>query len=328
MKIFSFLLIGFLLLLLVACGPETPRSHETREWMGTQGKLKILATTAMIADLVQNIVQENGATLTLIKGELDPHSYQLVKGDEEKFLAADLIFANGLSLEHGASLRHHLENRSKTVLLGDLLLEKDPQKMIYVSGKIDPHIWMDISLFAETIPFIVEALSRLDPEHANEFAKNGQKLVQKMLEGHQKIRSLLLQIPEKKRYLVTSHDAFNYFTRAYLAEENEMKDGWQKRFAAPEGLAPDSQLNPLDIQAILDHLKNYRISVLFPESNVSRDSIRKIVAAGKENGINLVISSDYLYGDAMGSPGSDGDNYLKMINHNAVTISRYLKEDI
>lgn len=325
----SFLVFLSLFWLLIACSPETPRSHETREWMSSEGKIKVLATTGMIADLVQQIAKEHAVTLTLIKGELDPHSYQLVKGDEEKFLAADLIFANGLGLEHGASLRQHLQNNPKTVELGNLILQANPNSTIYASGQIDPHIWMDMALFAEAIPFIVESLSAHDPEHAAEYQENGQLLKNNLLSTHAKVRNALHQIPEKKRYLVTSHDAFNYFTKAYLAEESEISSNeWQKRFAAPEGLAPDSQLNPLDIQAIVNHLKTYKITVLFPESNVSRDSIRKIVAAGKENGLELTISSDSLYGDAMGKPGSDGDSYMKMINHNAATISRYLKSDI
>ena len=75
---------------------------------------------------------------------------------------------------------------------------------------------------------------------------------------------------------MTSHDAFNYFARAYLADPEEVE--WQKRFEAPEGLAPDGQLSVADIQRIIDHICMYRIAVLFPESNVSRDSLRKIIS--------------------------------------------------
>jgi manganese/zinc/iron transport system substrate-binding protein len=132
-------------------------------------------------------------------------------------------------------------------------------------------------------------------------------------------------IPPDRRYLVTSHDAFNYFARAYLAEEDELADGrWHERFAAPEGLAPDSQLSTTDIQAIINHLDTYHILVLFPESNVSKDSIRKIVDAGAQKGLHLTIADGYLYADAMGPVGSDGDTYLKMIAHNAALIAKYL----
>lgn len=315
------------LLLAVSC--NTSQDYEAvKEWMQPNGKIKVLSTTAMINNLVQEVAKEHADTLTLIRGDLDPHSYQLVKGDDEKLQTADIIFANGLGLEHGASLQHHLHSSSKTVFLGDLIFKNNPNLIIYFNGQLDPHIWMDISLWSNAVRFIVSELSAKDPEHAEEFARNGEKLQELMLLQHQAVKDILHEVPERKRYLVTSHDAFNYFTKAYLAENGESKgDLWQKRFAAPEGLAPDSQLNPYDIQMIIDHLQKYKIRVLFPESNVSRDSIRKIVAAGKEKGLDVTIATDYLYGDAMGKPGSDGDTYLKMIMHNARTISQHLNKN-
>src|SRR5262249_26053191 len=109
------------------------------------------------------------------------------------------------------------------------------------------------------------------------------------------------------------------------ASDDERGDGsWEKRFQAPEGLAPDSQLSVTDIQKIIEHLARYHIHIIFPESNVSKDSIRKIVGAAREKGQEVEIANVSLYGDAMGHPGSDGDTYLKMIRHNADVIASYL----
>ncbi|KAF3362249.1 hypothetical protein PHSC3_001216 [Chlamydiales bacterium STE3] len=324
MKKHLFLL--FFLLTFTTCSSRG--NDEVKNWMAPNGKLKVLATTAMISDLVNSVAKDHVDTLTLIKGELDPHSYQLVKGDDEKLIVADVIFANGLGLEHGASLQNHLQTSDKVVELGNLIFQNRPELTICASGQIDPHIWMDVSLWAQSVDYIVRVLSEKDPSNAQDYKVNGRILIQVMLAKHNEIRAILQEIPERKRYLVTSHDAFNYFTRAYLAEEGEVEhDLWQKRFAAPEGLAPDSQLNPYDIQLIIEHLKHHKVRVLFPESNVSQDSIRKIVAAGKEKGLDVTIASDYLYGDAMGKLGSDGDTYLKMIMHNAHVISRHLKKN-
>jgi manganese/zinc/iron transport system substrate-binding protein len=185
---------------------------------------------------------------------------------------------------------------------------------------------MDIELWSKTVPFIVEALSAQDPSHAQVFQENGQKLLAQMQEAHQRVKDIMHQVPQEQRYLVTSHDAFNYFARAYLSEEGEVQSGeWQKRFAAPEGLSPDSQLSTAHIRQIIDHMKKYRIEVLFPESNVSRDSLNKILQAGKEQGLNLKMACCPLYGDAMGEPGSEGDTYLKMIEYNAKMISQHMK---
>ena len=317
----------FLLMLGVSCSsdPHPSSQNSFKAWMEPNGKLKILSTIAMIDDLVKEIGGDSVDRLTLVKGDLDPHSYTIVKGDDEKFSRADLIFFNGLGLEHGPSLHYQLTNSSKAISLGGKIQETAPERIIHLHGHSDPHIWMDISLWAESIPFIVEALSRQQPENAPMFRENGEKLKAKMGEAHLQVNQLLQSIPEHKRYLVTSHDAFNYFTRAYLADKNETEMAqWQKRFAAPEGLAPDSQISSADIQFIIDHLSKYRITVIFPESNVNQDSIKKIVDAGREKGLSVTIADGCLYGDAMGKAASNADTYLKMIVHNAQTIAHYL----
>lgn len=311
--------------LMVGCSDQKSEPSELSRWMQAKGKIKVLSTTAMINDIVQQIGGEEVAPLTLIRGELDPHSYQLVKGDDEKLQTADIIFSNGLGLEHGPSLSRFLLNSPKAIALGDRIAHANPKVIIVHEGQVDPHIWTDISLWAQTIPFIVTELAQADPKHADIFRRNGEKLTQEMRATHQNVRQQLQSIPDDKRYLITSHDAFNYFTRAYLAAPTETDYAkWSLRFAAPEGLAPDSQLSSTDIQKILDHLQWVNVHVIFPESNVSRDSIRKIVQAGQEHGLKLVIAETSLYGDAMGKPGSDGDTYLKMIQHNANTLERYL----
>lgn len=327
-KLFQ-LMASFLLFMIVgcSCGDISDRSNVMTQWMTPNGKVKVLSTTAMIDDLVKQVGGQYVDSMTLIIGELDPHSYQLVKGDDEKLAYADLIFYNGLGLEHGPSLQGYLLKQSKAIPLGNKIQDSDAALILKYKGTVDPHIWMDISLWAKTVPYIVEALGQKDPAHADAYRANGEKLVKEMLEEHGQVKNELQEIPSGKRYLVTSHDAFNYFTRVYLAADGEAEDVWQERFAAPEGLAPDSQLSAADIQAIISHLKKYRIHVLFPESNVSRDSIRKIVQAGKEQGMDVKMSTDYLYADAMGKPGSDGDTYLKMIWHNAKTIASYLQHN-
>lgn len=325
MKHFIIVLVLFSLVVSCATSNRTNASSE-REWFNENGKLKVLSTIAMINDLVKEIGGEQVDGMTLIRGDLDPHSYQLVKGDDEKLAAANLVLFNGLGLEHGPSLQHFLYDSKKAVAIGDRIRDHYPDVILFHKGQVDPHIWMDISLWEKSVPVIVESLSTLKPQFAEYFAANGKRLTAKMLALHEEVKRDLKAIPQEKRFLVTSHDAFNYFTRAYLAEENEIaQKNWQKRFAAPEGLAPESQLSTTDIQYIIDHLHTYHISVLFPESNVSQDSIRKILQAGKEKGLNLTIANDYLYSDAMGAPGAPGDTYLKMVEYNAKTIQKYLK---
>lgn len=302
-------------------------NYELRDWMKDNGKIKVVATTGMIADLVKQVGGDQVDVMVLIKGDLDPHSYQLVKGDDEKLVRADVIFANGLGLEHGPSLQKHLETNKKVYFLGSLLLKNYSDQLLRVQGQIDPHVWMDMSFFAKTIPVIVEGLSQARPEESKLFHENGEALTALLLKEHEEVKNELKKVPENKRYLVTSHDAFNYFARAYMTEPGEQESGeWTKRFQAPEGLSPESQLSSKDIEDILKHIQKYHITVIFPESNVSSDSLKKIKSAADEMGIKISMGNPFLYGDAMGPAGSDGDSYIKMLKHNAKTIAEDLNE--
>lgn len=324
---FRYICYFIALLILSGCSSDQHQKRQAhfQQWLQNNGKVKILSTTAMIDDVVKQVGGEHVDSIVLIQGDLDPHSYQLVKGDDEKLAAAHIIFYNGLGLEHGPSLHTYLLKNPKTVALGDLVDREQSGRIIDVHGQKDPHMWMDIALWAKTVPFIVRTLSQQDPLHASDYQANGQKLQAEMEKAHQQVKAIMHQVPAHKRFLVTSHDAFQYFARAYLAEEGEVESGeWEKRFAAPEGLAPESQLSAINIKAVIGHLKRYQIHSLFPESNVSRDSIRKIVQAGKEQGLDVQIACCPLYGDAMGQPGSEGDTYIKMILYNARTLADHM----
>jgi manganese/zinc/iron transport system substrate-binding protein len=295
------------------------RTDSRKSWMEESGKIKVLTTIEQIGDLTGKIGGERIDLCILIQGELDPHSYEMVKGDDERLHRADLIFYNGLGLEHGASLSTWLQTSKKATALGDQILKQSPEKILRKGDAVDPHLWMDISLWAESIDPITDNLIKADPEGASYYKERALVLKEQMAAAHSEVREILHRVPPEKRYLVTSHDAFQYFTRSYLAQEGE--ENWRERFEAPEGLAPDGQLSPVDIRRIIDYLKSHGISMLFPESNVSRDSIRKIASAGCEMGLKVRVCEETLYGDAMGGENID---YLDMMRHNAQTIANYL----
>lgn len=290
------------------CGCSSQPSSPLTAWMEPNKKVKVLSTTAMIDDIVARVGKEHIDHIALVTGDIDPHSYELLKGDDEKLQFASVIFYNGLGLEHGASLRSRLESHPNAIAVGNEIEKMHPEAIIKRGSQTDPHIWLDVALWAEIVNPIVEALSSLDPESAAQFQENGKAVKAEMLQLHQSMVDQLQQIPEEKRYLVTSHDAFNYFSRTYL--------GGEHRFHAPEGLAPDGQLSSHDIQRIIDLLSKFNIGVIFPESNVSRDSLKKITAASSEKGSPVKIAPEPLYADALGEPGSDADTYFKMMSHN------------
>lgn len=304
----KFISLLFLIVILYAC--EEPKKEDNSPKIH---KVKVLSTIAMIDDLVSEIGKDYVENTTLIKGEIDPHTYELVKGDDEKFASADLIFYNGLGLEHGYSLRHNLESHPNAISLGDVLLEKVSDKILKVENQYDPHVWMDISLWINIVDPIVEALVKKDALHAEIYVNNGLLLKEKMKKADEETYNALQNISSEKRYLVTSHNAFHYFVRRYLADAKELdKNLWKCRLNAPEGLAPEAELSSLDIQRVLDYVVQHNIEVVFPESNVNKESLKKIVNVGKKKGLSLRMSEKDLYADAMGQESS----YLEMIAHN------------
>ncbi|MCB1071955.1 MAG: zinc ABC transporter substrate-binding protein [Chlamydiia bacterium] len=315
----------WILLFLISCVAFSCSKAPQSSFMSDSGKVKVLSTTAMIDDLVAEIGGEEIDHTCLIVGNLDPHSYELVKGDDEKFFQADLIFYNGLGLEHGASLHEHLEKHSNAIGLGDVLIREDQEAFLMIDDQLDPHFWMDIELFSRSITPIVAALSEKDPSHATLYKERGEILRNKMLEKDQVLFEKIQKIPSEKRYLVSSHDAFFYFARKYLAESKE--ENWEKRFTAPEGLAPDGQMSVVDIQEVSEFLCEHQIHVVFPETNVNRDALKKIVAICREKGLHVRIATTPLYGDTMGVKGTGAETYLDMIEHNVHALADELSKE-
>lgn len=307
-------------LLLVACSTQ---ENSLKAWFKNNEKKKILCTTSMIGDLVEGIGGTRIDVLTLIDGELDPHSYELVKGDDEKLRFADLIFYNGLGLEHGASLSYYLYHNVKAVPVGNLLQKEYPEEILYTSeGTIDPHIWMDIHLWLKAAALIVEKLIHFDPEGKREYMANYEKLKKELEELDFEIREKFFSLESSKRYLVTSHDAFQYFARRYLAEEGELD--WRKRLSSPEGLAPEGEISPNDIKNVLSFLEKNNIFVIFPESNVSQISLQKIASDAKKMGLSVNIARGILYGDTMPKVSENARRYVEMHRHNADVIVKQL----
>lgn len=327
-RIFIYLLpIGLALFALKGASTEpTKRSEKVRSWMVENGRVKVLSTTGMIGDIVEKVGGDRIDNLSLISGCLDPHSYEIVKGDMEKLSYAQVIFANGLGLEHGASLFYYLHDSNKVDFLGDHVANTNRQDILIVDGERDPHIWMDVSLWQQIIDPICERLSAIDPEGAAEYTERANRLKGRLTELDRRVCEMMHRIPPSKRYLVTSHDAFNYFGRRYLAEEGEELH-WQERVKAPEGMAPDGNIGMMDIQEIIEHIKAYNVHVIFPESNVSRDSLGKIADSCERLGFSVRFAKDALYGDALAEEGEGADHYEAMIEHNASMLYEQLAEE-
>lgn len=277
-------------------------------------KIVVVSTTAMLDELVKAIVQDKIKTEVLIQGDIDPHSYELVKGDLAKLKKASVIFYQGLGLEHGASLVTHLKSNPHAFACGDILKKDCPDLLIYHDGYLDPHVWLDLSLFEKLVPCMVEQIIAADPDNKDFYLNNANLLQNQMRDLDQKIIDLLKQTPLEKRYLVTAHSAFSYFTKRYIAQSDE----WHKHCMAPEGLAPEAQISLYDIEKVVSYIKTNGVGIVFSESNVSKDALKKILDVCKKSGFEIELFQEPLFGDALFNEKS----YLDMMWHNATLLHK------
>lgn len=281
-------------------------------------RIHVLSMNRMIYDCVSRITGDRVKNIVLIDGSIDPHSYEMVKGDEDQMVMSQLIFCNGLGLEHSASLRKHLEGNPKVVDLGSRLLDKKVFDLLKEDGFPDPHIWTDMRVWSAAVREIGTVLVQQFPQYAEEFQKNADQLLLEMEELDRWAERSLATIPEKNRFLVTGHNAFSYFTRRYLSSDDERESGdWKLRCISPEGLAPEAQISIRDIMRVVEYICANDVGVVFFEDTLNQDALRKIVSCSK-SGQKIRLAKSPLYSDNV------KDNYFHTFQHNVRTITEEL----
>jgi manganese/zinc/iron transport system substrate-binding protein len=171
---------------------------------------------------------------------------------------------------------------------------------------------MDASAWARCIDAVVTALSEFDPPHAAEYKANGQAYARQLDELDQYGKTAMATIPEAQRVLITSHDAFNYFGRAYGLEVQGV-----------QGISTESEAGLQRINELVDLIVAKKVPAVFVESSVPRKNIEAIVGGAQARGNNVVIGGQ-LFSDAMGEEGTYEGTYVGMIDHNITQAVRAL----
>ncbi|MFT6828106.1 MAG: manganese/zinc/iron transport system substrate-binding protein [Roseivirga sp.] len=303
MKKLLFLLT--LSILLFSCGSNNEKSN---------GKLKVVTTTGMIADIIKNVGLDSVEVSALMGPGVDPHLYKATQGDLGRLQKADIIFYNGLHLE--GKMGEIFENleRIKTVVPVSRQLEADVllTDPIY-TGAHDPHIWFDVSIWASTINQVLATLIETDPENEAYYASNAQVYAKSLNELHRWVKNEIAIIPADQRTLITAHDAFNYFGRAYSIEVKGL-----------QGISTLSEFGLKDRVDLVNFIVERKIKAVFVETSVSERNIRAIIEGCQQKGHDVVIGGK-LYSDAMGAEGSPDGTYIGMVKANVNTIVRALK---
>ena len=299
------LLIIVAVLAVISCKEASEKSE----------KLNIVTTTSMITDLVNNI----GGNLITVNGLMgagvDPHLYKASEGDVSKLYNADIIFYNGLHLEGKlVEVFEKMENTEKIqVPLADALEENTLIGSDYFASNYDPHVWFDIEYFKKFAQKVTQVLSENDLKNAVHYVDNHTVYTRKLDSLQDEVVAKIATLPKEKRILVTAHDAFNYFGKAY-----------DFQVVGLQGLSTATEAGVQDVQRLSEFIIKNDVKAIFVESSVPRRTIEALEQAVKSKGHDVKIGGS-LYSDALGNPGTEEGTYLGMFRYNVNTIVNELK---
>lgn len=281
----------------------------------SEKKVRVVATIGMVADLVRQVGGDRVEVTALMGPGVDPHLYKPTSEDAAKLSRADAIFYSGLMLEgRMGDLFARLGRTGKKVYA---VTESVPEDRLLepaeFEGHYDPHLWFDVALWAQTVPTIVQGLSEVDPAGRAEYEKNGAALAERLAALDAWCRATAAAVPEGQRILVTSHDAYNYFGRAY---------GFQ--VVGLQGVSTVSEAALADMAGLADFIRKQNVKAIFVESSVNPAAINRVA---EDAGVRI---GGELFSDAMGPAGElklgfDTGTYEGMVRYNMTTITNALK---
>ncbi len=288
-----------LFLLMLGCtGKQDNPASEKRIW---------LATTGMIGDALRQLADSSIQVEVLMGPGVDPHLYKATQGDLLKLRQAELIVYNGHHLEGKlAEVLGQLGSSKPSIALAELL---PIGELIRADGNaVDPHIWFDVALWNKSIQLLTDSLIQLYPT-LEEGLSLRQRVLSSSLDSLDSIcRQTLMALPAEKRILVTAHDAFGYWGRAYGMEVMGL-----------QGISTLSDFGLKDLNELVDLLVTRKIPAVFVESSVPRRSIEAVIQGCRGNGHELRLGGE-LYSDAMGETSSPEGTYIGMVHHNLNTM--------
>jgi len=269
----------------------------------------IVCTTTIIGDTIQQIAQ-NSVHIDILMGPgVDPHVYKPIENDLLKIAKANLIVYHGLHLEaRMVDLFAHLNSIKPTVdatkdIPKHLLISVNDQRTIF-----DPHVWFDPQLWIYVVTTIATKLTELLPENSDVYEHNKNIFIDQIRQMYQATRLQIQQIPTNQRILITSHDAFSYFARAY-----------DFKVVSLQGINTATEAGVQDVQDVVSIILKHQIPTIFVESSVPPRSMQAIQQRVATQHGNVKIGQE-LYSDSLGNPKSPAGTYLGMLNYNVDAI--------
>jgi manganese/zinc/iron transport system substrate-binding protein len=272
----------------------------------------IVCSTSITADCVRQVVGDKLIVKSLMGPGVDPHTYNPRPSDVVLLNDARLVVYTGFHLEGKmAELFDRLSERKAVI---SFQLDFPKEKILYTDEITpDPHVWFDTDSWIHSMNGVVDKLVDLYPEYELEFRENFYKFLVKVEKKTRELRLKLNEIPEERRVLITSHDAFHYFGRTF---------GIQVK--ALQGVSTSQEPGMRDVVDLVDFIVKNDVKAIFVENSVSPKALKSVLSSVERRGHHVRIGGT-LFSDALGSKGSGADTYLGMLDHNVNSIKEGLK---
>ena len=275
-------------------------------------RLNVTVTTTMLLDLTQQIGGDCVNVQGLMGSGIDPHQYRASAVDVIKMQQADVVIYSGLHLEGKmGDVLSSLENYGKTVICAADGI--DEELLIQNDGVYDPHIWFDVSLWELAAKEVAKGLSAADPANAEIYGKNLAAYTLKLEELEQYIRARAEELNEEQRVLITAHDAFGYFGRAYGFTVMGL-----------QGVSTAAEAGTADVSRLAAFIAENRIHAVFVETSLPIKSIEALQEAVQARGFETALGGT-LYSDSLGDERGGENTYINAFKHNIDVIVVGLK---
>ncbi|MDE0230318.1 MAG: zinc ABC transporter substrate-binding protein [Spirochaetaceae bacterium] len=278
---------------------------------------RIAATIGMVADIVRQVAGDRGEVTAIIGEGVDPHLYVPTRSDVAALMEADIVFYSGLLLEGKMTdtLVRVARGGRPVHAVTELVDESALLAPEEFAGHYDPHLWMDVSGWMQAVDAVTGALAEFDPAEQEGYRQRAADYRATLAELHDYALHVIGSIPERQRILVTAHDAFNYFGRAYGLEVQGI-----------QGMSTESEAGLDRINRLVDLLVTRQVGAVFVETTIADRNVRALIEGAAARGHEVAVGGE-LFSDAMGRPGTYEGTYVGMLDHNVTTVARALGGD-
>lgn len=288
--------IAIAFLALISCKPDAKGHRE---------KPRIVATTSILADGIRNLVGDQAEVVALMPAGVDPHLYKASVRDLDLLTNADLVIFHGLYLE--GKMTEIFEKLAHSQALIDISQGLPKERLIRSgpeSHSVDPHIWFDVELWSIAMDYASEEIIEWKPEWKNNIEQNSSNYLGQLESLDLEVRTKVNELRSSNQVLVTAHDAFAYFSKAYRLPVKSL-----------QGLSTLSEPGLRDLTDLIQIVEENNVKAIFAEQTISPKAIRAVVAGAAEKNREVTLAGP-LFTDSLDAEGTPAGTYIGMVRTN------------